>query len=211
MLNKLLNELAIVKEYSLVFLIAVTFLAESVLYLGVLQTQEKLAVQNLCVLNKQDVCVIEKRETKKPKVGVIELIIQNTTQLSIMMLATTFFYLLWDILRLKMIPPKKPAVNSEKKNNQKNDFAGVLTRLLIGSFGASTIPTGISLILCAFENKDYIKHLSGVEIYIAFAGISLMSIAVLSIYEEKGRIEQEIEKIKSSKDILSMVAEQNHK
>jgi hypothetical protein len=92
--------------------------------------------------------------------------------------------------------PEESAVNSEKKSNQKNDFAGVLTRLLIGSFGASTIPTGFSLILCAFENKDYIKHLSGVEIYIAFAGISLMSIAVLSIYEEKGRMVQEIEKMR---------------
>lgn len=102
-------------------------------------------------------------------------------------------------------------VKHDNLKGQKNDFSGVLTRLLIGSFGASTIPTGLSLTLCAFNYKEYIKHLSGVEIYIAFAGFSLISIAVLSIYEEKGRIKQEIEQIKHSTDTFSMLEEQNDK
>ncbi len=162
--------LEMLKRYRLFFLIAVTFLVEAVILLGV--------VPNF-LQNKE--------------LAIIELIIKNTTQLSILMLGTTFFYLFF--AALLDIDGK---ISGAKKEGEKSDFAGVLTRLLIGSFSASTIPTGVSLVLCAFTNMIYIKHLSGVEIYIAFAGISLISIAVLSTYEEKGRINEELEKVTSS-------------
>ena len=74
--------------------------------------------------------------------------------------------------------------------NKHIDLSRFLTRLLIGSFSASTVPTGISLILCAFEDIEPIKHMEGVEIYVAFAGISLISIAILETFEEKERIEK---------------------
>lgn len=126
----------------------------------------------------------------------VKLIAEKTTQLSILMLGIAFFYLLLDALALKFVQQKKKseALNNddEEPSLKKTDFAGALTRLLIGSFGASTIPTGISLVLCAFKGKEHIGYLSGLEIYIAFAGITLMSIAVLSIYEEKSRMEDEI-------------------
>jgi len=158
-------------KYRLFFLIAVTFLVEAVIL--------------LIVAN-----VIQNEECK---LTIIELIIKNTTQLSILMLVTTFVYLFFAAL-LDISDSKK-----EAKKSDKSDFAGgVLTRLLIGSFSASTIPTGVSLVLCAFADMEHIKHLSGVEIYIAFAGISLMSIAVLSTYEEEGRISEGIKKVKSS-------------
>lgn len=206
-MKNLLNKLKlIIKEYSLLFLIAVTFIVESVIYLKI--------------------------PAEASTEAIIILILQNTSQLSILMLVTTFFYLLLEAVFFKTDVEKPKKLTAEKSQSnlteytdesnessikhdnlkaQKNDFSGVLTRLLIGSFGASTIPTGISLTLCAFSYKKYIEHLSGVEIYIAFAGISLISIAVLSIYEEKGRIKQEIEQIKSSKDTLSMLEEQNDK
>lgn len=131
----------------------------------------------------------------------VKLIAEKTTQLSILMLIIAFIYLLLDVLVLNINEQKN---KTEVSNNNKiTDFAGVLTRLLIGSFGASTIPTGISLILCGFKGKEYISYLSGLEIYIAFAGITLMSIAVLSIYEEKSRIEDQI--ISKPDDLLDVI------
>lgn len=161
----------ILKRYRLFFLIAVTFFVEAVIL---------IVVQN-------------------EELTIVELIIKNTTQLSILMLVTTFIYLFF--AALLDIDGKIPDTKKEdkKSDNEKSDFAGgVLTRLLIGSFSASTIPTGVSLVLCAFADMGYIRHLSGVEIYIAFAGISLMSIAVLSTYEEEDRISKGIKKVASS-------------
>ena len=140
------------KRYRLFFFIAITFLVEAIILLGVVPNVE-------------------------PELTIVELIIKNTTQLSILMLVTTFFYLFVALLDLK------GKISDSEKEDKKSDFAGVLTRLLIGSFSASTIPTGVSLVLCAFIDITYIKHMSGVEIYIAFAGISMMSIAVLSIHK----------------------------
>lgn len=151
----------IVKQYSLLFWIGITFLIVAAMYLGI---QE----QNFGV----------------------QLIAEKTTQLSIMMLIIAFLYLLLDALRLNINQQKDK--NETSNNNKSIDFAGALTRLLIGSFAASTIPTGISLILCAFKGEEYIKYLSGLEIYIAFAGIALISIAVLSIYEEKNKMKDQI-------------------
>ena len=105
----------------------------------------------------------------------IEFVVQHTTQSSIMMLGTAFIYLLVNAF-----------LCSKKKNI---DLSSLLTRLFIGSFSASTIPTGLSLILCAFYNINLIQHMSGVEIYIALAGLSLIAITVLATYEEKRRIE----------------------
>jgi hypothetical protein len=131
-------------RYRLFFLIAFTFLVEAVILLG---------VQN-------------------KELNIIELIIKNTTQLSILMLVTTFIYLFFVALL-------------EKSDNEKSDFAeGIVTRLLTGSLVASSIPIGVSLVLCAFTDMKSIKYLSGVEISIGFIGIALMFIAVLSIYKE---------------------------
>ena len=135
------------KRYRLFVLIAVTFLAEAVILLRVVPN----VVQEL---------------------SIIELIIKNTTQLSILLMVTTFIYLFLAALL-------------EKSNNEESDFAeGILTRLLTGSLVASSIPTGVSLVLCAFADMKYIKYLSGVEISIGFIGIALLSIAVLSMYKE---------------------------
>jgi hypothetical protein len=210
-MNNHLNKIRlIIKEYSLLFLIALTFILESTIYL-------KMKIQEPLLTEAVSTEVIE---------AIIILILKNTSQLSILMLVTTFFYLLLEAIFFKTDVQKPKQLQNESTNNtdesnessvtqekkcDKNDFSGILTRLLIGSFGASTIPTGISLTLCAFNYKKYITHLSGVEIYIAFAGISLISIAVLSIYEEKGRIKQEIEKIKRSDDTFSMLEKQNDK
>jgi len=167
----------ICRKYVLFFRIAFTFVAVAGIYLG------------MQVVGKEGETVVE--------FG-IKLIVEKTSQLSILMLGIAFFYLLLHALIVeiqwqKECQEKRETLNAEsiEKVLRKSDFAGALTRLLIGSFGASTIPTGISLVLCAF-NKKYISLLSGLEIYIAFAGMTLMSIAVLSIYEEKSRMKDEI-------------------
>ncbi|EDN71116.1 membrane protein [Beggiatoa sp. PS] len=167
----------IAKKYALFFWIAATFLIISGIYLKM-----------------------------QPEEFGVKLIAEKTTQLSILMLGIAFFYLLLDALVLKIRLAQKnlnPDVAEEEPKKKKGDFAGALTRLLIGSFGASTIPTGISLALCAFKGMEYISYLSGVEIYIAFAGITLMSIAALSIYEEKTRMEDEVKKLESLDNLLS--------
>jgi hypothetical protein len=72
-------------------------------------------------------------------------------------------------------------INLERRNN-------VIT-ILIATLGVSAIPTGISLIICAFNDMQWMQLLSGVEIYIAFAGISIISVAFLSVSdEEKGNL-----------------------
>lgn len=123
----------------------------------------------------------------------IKFVIQHTTQSSILMLSTAFVYLLINAF-----------LCSKKK---RIDLSSLLTRLFIGSFSASTIPTGISLILCAFYDINLIRYMSGVEIYIALAGISLIGLTALATYEEKRRIEgkpqnilQIIEDIKNSQN-----------
>jgi hypothetical protein len=72
-------------------------------------------------------------------------------------------------------------LNKERRNN-------VIT-VLIATLGISAIPTGISLIICAFYDMRWMQLLSGVEVYIAFAGISIIAIAFLSVSdEEKGNL-----------------------
>lgn len=117
---------------------------------------------------------------KEPLNLIIKQIVQHTTQSSIVVLIIVFIYLLIDIF------------NEKSENGIKNNrsFACILTRLLIGSLAASAIPAGISLILCAFYDISLIKEMSGVEIYIAFAGISLISSMYFSLDEEQNRAKE---------------------
>ncbi|MDM8568867.1 hypothetical protein QUF50_05035 [Thiotrichales bacterium HSG1] len=140
------------------------------------------------------------------KISIIQ-IVKETSGLSVLMLGIAFFYLVLDAI--KSMDIKHNEASEDKKEDY--DIAGMLIRILIGSFGASTIPTGIALFLCAItSNMSYIgEHMSGVEIYIAFAGITLMSIAVLSISDEKKKVKEEIEKTNSSEKYYHEVIEQD--
>jgi len=60
-------------------------------------------------------------------------------------------------------------------------------RVLIASFAASTLPTGISLILCVFIT-DGLKKMTGLEVYLAYAGLSLVLMTILILSEEMKRI-----------------------
>ena len=132
------------KKYRLYVIITLTFLVEAVILLKFASN----VVQN-------------------EELTIIELIIKNTTQLSILMLVTTFIYLSFVAI------------------NEKNDFAErILTKLLTASLIGSSFPIAVSLVLCAFTDMRYIKYLSGIEISIGFIGIALVFIAVLSIYKE---------------------------
>ena len=76
--------------------------------------------------------------------------------------------------------------------------------MLIGSLSASAIPTGLSLIVCAFYDIDLIQYMSGVEIYIAFAGISIISIAFLSTLRQQVEI-KEMYSISTPEDLQKIV------
>jgi hypothetical protein len=193
------------KKYFLFFIIAFTFALVASIYLW-MQVDKEVEV------DKEVIEQVGKKVDKEVIEFGVKLIAEKTTQLSILMLGIAFFYLLLNALAVKIWQQKKREEKGEVLNaddieeeprKKKNDFAGALTRLLIGSFGASTIPTGISLVLCAFKGGEYLSYLSGLEIYIAFAGITLMSIAVLSIYEEKSRMEDEI--ISNLDQVLSTI------
>jgi len=125
---------------------------------------------------------------------VIKQVIQHTTFSSIVMLITVFIYLLVDVLSYsKDIPAtNKNEGSDDVENSKRSDFAGVLTRLLISSLAASAIPAGISLILCALYDISLIKYMSGVEIYIAFAGISLITSMYFSVDEGQKHIKNNI-------------------
>jgi hypothetical protein len=75
------------------------------------------------------------------------------------------------------------------KTKQYVDAYHVLIRLLIGSLSASAIPTGLALIVCAFD-LSLISSIKGVEIYVGFAGIALIFIAILATCEEAKRMKK---------------------
>jgi hypothetical protein len=80
-----------------------------------------------------------------------------------------------------------------------------LTEVLIGSLSAGAIPTGISLIICAVYDLNLIKYMSGVELYIAFAGLSIIFIAFLSTLRQQAQLEKR--EIKSVRNENSRIPE----
>jgi hypothetical protein len=105
-------------------------------------------------------------------------IVKNTNKLSTISLLVVFFGFVF----YAFLCHKKPS---------NEGYSALLTRLLIGSFTASTIPTGISLILCALIDIKLLKDMTeGLGVYIAYAGLSLISMTILLIFEEKKRIEK---------------------
>jgi hypothetical protein len=82
---------------------------------------------------------------------------------------------------------------SEKLNTgteKSKIYSALLTRLLMVSFASSTVPTGISLILCALVESIKIEQMAdGLEVYFAYAGLSLIFMTVIVIFEEKQRID----------------------
>jgi len=79
-----------------------------------------------------------------------------------------------------------------KKDALKQFTSTLLKSVLIGSLSVSAIPTGISLMICAFYDINFIKYMSGVEVYVIFAGISIISIGFVSALQEYGQIEPDI-------------------
>ena len=121
-------------------------------------------------------------------------IVRYTTQTSVILMVIVFSYLTL-------------FVHSKEKN-----ISRFLTEVLIGSLSISAIPTGISLAVCAFYDLNLIKYMSGVEIYIAFAGISIIIIGFLSTSQELHEIEKsreaQIQKPEDAPQILAEDAQQ---
>jgi len=123
------------------------------------------------------------------------VIVKYTSQATIILMIVVFVYLLigwsrfgklqtqaefnWSLWETK----KSSSKTVDLREIAKNSFdlkTKLLIEVLIGALSASAIPTGLSLIICGFYNINLIRYMSGVEIYIAFAGISIISIAFLS-------------------------------
>jgi len=137
----------------------------------------------------KDVCSqieIKDCNVPSPLLAVFYSIVKYTSQSTIVLMIVTFIYLLinWTFVYLE----EKETDKSQPEDFLKEDFAKPLIEVLIGSLSASAIPTGISLIICAFYNINLIKYMLGVEIYIAFAGIAIISIAFLSTMRQQARI-----------------------
>ncbi len=88
------------------------------------------------------------------------IFIENLPQISVI------FGLLFFIIILIRLLVKREEVKLEK--------------LLTGAFSGSTIPTGLALLLCAFD-PSLIQHLEGLHIYIAVAGLALIFVAIKSL------------------------------
>ena len=119
-------------------------------------------------------------------------IVKYTSQSTIILMVMTFIYLLLNWIGFL-----------RKTKNQEN-LPKALIEVLIGSLSASAIPTGLSLIVCAFYDIDLIQYMSGVEIYIAFAGISIISIAFLSTLRQQVEI-KEMYSISTPEDLQKIV------
>jgi hypothetical protein len=129
----------------------------------------------------EDACI----ELKKEKIPctnedmlcyVLWKIVDFTSQSSIALMIFVFIYLSLD------------AVFCLERSKLGSFTLITLMRLL----SVSAIPTGISLVICAYD-MTLIQYMSGVEIYIAFAGISIGLVAFLSTFLEF-ILEEEIKK-----------------
>lgn len=67
--------------------------------------------------------------------------------------------------------------------NWRNEKKSNLSDLMVVGVGGSSVPTGIALIYCSFDPSQITK-LSDVGIYIAFAGLALLYIAIVTFKEK---------------------------
>jgi len=101
----------LIKRYPLFLLILMTFLIEAWIFIVIFRMPSDQTI--------------------------VQLIIENTTKLSILMLLTAFFYLFIDALfYLEDQRSYEESHVEPNKREEERDFAGILTRLLIGSLGA---------------------------------------------------------------------------
>jgi len=173
-------------------------------------------------ITKKDYCLIwENQATKCSQITsffffkLFYVVVKYTSQATIILMIVTFIYLLirWimmiNLTRDQALPQEKlPKENLEELDlpkmvvvEQKDLQTKALIEVLIGSLSASAIPTGLSLIICAFYNINLIQFMLGVEIYIAFAGISIISIAFLSTMRQDTEVEKAYD-IVSPEDLL---------
>jgi TRAP-type C4-dicarboxylate transport system permease small subunit len=119
-------------------------------------------------------------------------VVSYTAQSSIILMTVVFLYLsAYAQIRWKAKKLEKPAssTNSTEKVYYEH-FAVFLAEVFIGSLSISAFPTGISLIICGIYGGKPMQLMSGMEIYIAFAGISLAALAFLGALQEQGEIQK---------------------
>ncbi len=116
--------------------------------------------------------------------------VEYTAQLSTLILLVVFFgFGIYAIMCSKdKSGTKEPKTLSDTKNTF-SIYSALLMRLLILSFAASTIPTGFSLILCALVKSIKIEQMSGLEVHLGYAGLSLIFMTIIVVFEEKPRID----------------------
>jgi len=123
----------------------------------------------------------------------LQKIVYFTTQTSIILMFIIFAYFTGIAYKRYRADSKNTTgLQKDQKEKQREleekGISRFLTEVLVASLSISAIPTGISLMICAFYDIKFIKHMSGVEIYVAFAGISILSIGFLSTLQERVQI-----------------------
>lgn len=123
----------------------------------------------------------------------LQKIVYFTTQTSIILMVIIFAYftlVAYKRYRVdsKNITGSQKAQKEKQRELEEKGISRFLTEVLVASLSISAIPTGISLMICAFYDIKFIRHMSGVEIYVAFAGISILSIGFLSTLQERVQI-----------------------
>lgn len=73
--------------------------------------------------------------------------------------------------------------------NRLKSWKNSLQKLLIISLAASSIPTGIILILCAFD-LTLINRLEGLNVHIAAAGLALLYIVFTNIFSKDKNLDE---------------------
>ena len=71
--------------------------------------------------------------------------------------------------------------------NHRRKRPNVLHRILGQVFAASAIPTGLVLVACAFDIK-LIAQLTGLNVHIAAAGLSLLYLAFIKLWPVRPRL-----------------------
>jgi hypothetical protein len=135
-------------------------------------------------------------------------IIELTTFFSIILMIVATVYFFSDATCLcSKADPSSANLNKDYKKDYKNKLLKLPTRVLMGSLGISAIPTAISLMICViYERLDLIKtQMSGTEIYIAFAGISIILISFLSGLLIEDEIEED--RIDKPEQTLELIEE----
>lgn len=124
---------------------------------------------------------------------ILQRIVCFTAQTSVILMVSVFAW--FGIAAYNKYRQKKDEEEKNKKllDLRDQDISHLLKESLMAALAISAIPTGISLIICAFYDMKFIGYMFGVEVYIAFAGISIFAMSFFATLQEETQVKKTIE------------------